>query len=215
MYRAPEQRRSAWSLLVIIAMLTLTLTLAACGVIGSGSGPREGQREAEQRVNEGVEALEAGLLDEAVALYSEAIVLDPLLSLAYLRRSQAFGDLGRLTEALQDASMAVEFAPVPEQARAYSNRSKIYFIRGGLDDAVTNASKAIELDRSLAEAYANRGLAYGGLGNVEQAIADLDEALSLTDDLAFGAQIEELLAEMRGQAIPTSAPEPTPEPTPE
>lgn len=208
-YRPLEQHRWAWSLLVAIAILTPTLALAACGGTGSGSS------EAQQRVNEGVEAQEAGRLDDAVALYTEAIALDRKLYLAYFHRSKAYGELGRFVEALSDASLAVEHAPGPDRVRAYTHRSKAYFDMGELGNAVLNASKAIELDGSFAAAYANRGLAYREQGKLEQAMADLEQALSLTDDPALAAQIEGMIEELRGQAIPTPSPEPTPEPTPE
>ena len=48
-----------------------------------------------------------------------------------------------------------------------------------LEEAITELSKALELDPKLASAYSNRGIAYARKGEYEKAVADYEQALSL------------------------------------
>ena len=51
--------------------------------------------------------------------------------------------------------------------RAYSARGLVYYDRGDDDRAITDFSKAIELDSQNADAYNNRGMAYFRKGDDE------------------------------------------------
>lgn len=78
-------------ILPTIAVLVITGAALAtcCGAFGDSDST-----ESEQRFNEGIDAQEAGRLEEAVTLYTEAIELDPELTEAYGNRSLAYLDLG-------------------------------------------------------------------------------------------------------------------------
>lgn len=51
-----------------------------------------------------------------------------------------------------------------EQAIAHTNRGVAFRIRGGLQRALADLNRAIELDSGLAPIYANRGLIYQYMG---------------------------------------------------
>ena len=89
--------------------------------------------------------------DEALALYTEAIELEPsdvnVLASAYANRSLALGELGRLDEALDDSMRAIELEPTDVNV--------------------------------LPKAYAVRALAQAALGRTAEAEADLAEAIEL------------------------------------
>ena len=53
------------------------------------------------------------------------------------------------------------------------------FDGGYFEQAISDFSKAIELDPSEADAHYNRGLAYGELHRVGEAIADFEKAIEL------------------------------------
>ncbi len=157
--------------------MTIALALAACG----------GLSEAQERYNEGVDAQEAGRLDEAVSLYTKAIELDPELVDAYIHRSSAYLDLGQYDEALGDGSKAIELDP--EVVEAYVNRSAAYLNLGRYDEALDDANKAIDLDPELALAYVARGAVYnervpGEPGDFSKALTDLNKAIELDPELA-------------------------------
>jgi tetratricopeptide (TPR) repeat protein len=66
-----------------------------------------------------------------------------------------------------------------EQAIAYTNRGVAFRIRGGVQRALADLNRAIELDSSLAPIYANRGLVYMYMGEPDPALADFNRALEL------------------------------------
>ena len=66
-----------------------------------------------------------------------------------------------------------------QQAIAYTKRGVAFRIRGGLQRALADLNRAIELDPSLAPIYANRGLVYMYLGESDPALADFNRALEL------------------------------------
>ncbi len=61
--------------------------------------------------DQGNAALSAGKLDEAVALYSEALAIDPENHVLYSNRSAAYAKAGKYLEALQDAEKTVSIKP--------------------------------------------------------------------------------------------------------
>jgi len=116
--------------------VALATVLVACG----------GLSQAEQRYNDGVDAHNAGRIEEAVALYTEAIELDPNLVNAYVNRSAAYGALGRLDEALDDATKAIEWEPKDDSlTQAYGNRANALTGLGRFEEAEADFAKACEL----------------------------------------------------------------------
>jgi tetratricopeptide (TPR) repeat protein len=69
-------------------------------------------------------------------------------------------------------------------ADIYSNRGNVYSDLGQLTQAISDYTKAIELNPKLAEAYSNRGTAYDKLGEYTQAISDYNKAIELNPKLA-------------------------------
>ena len=63
--------------------------------------------------------------------------------------------------------------------RAYTKRGVAFRIRGGLQRALADLNRAIELAPSLAPIYANRGIVYQLMDEVDQALADFNRASCL------------------------------------
>ena len=61
----------------------------------------------------------------------------------------------------------------------YIRRGNRAYDEGRRQDALSEYSKAIELDSNCAAAYYNRGIVYGNLGQHENAIKDYDKAIEL------------------------------------
>jgi len=72
----------------------------------------------------------------------------------------------------------------PKDAKAYFNRGLAYDDKGQYDQAISDYSKAIELNPRLADAYNNRGNAYKNKGQNGQAISDYSKAIELNPRLA-------------------------------
>jgi len=168
----PSRRRYEVAWLGVPLILFSLLAIGACG---------GGLSEAEKRYNEGLDAQNAGRLEEAVSLYTESIELDPNLIDAYVNRSLAYSLLGRYEEAVKDATQAIELDP--KDAGAYSIRSDAYVGLDRLDEAVADANKAIELDPELADAYVSRSQAYRLLDRFDRAVEDASKAIELDPTL--------------------------------
>lgn len=61
--------------------------------------------------DQGNAALSAGNLDEAIRLYSEALLLDPSNHVLFSNRSAAYAKAGKYGEALKDAEQTVTIKP--------------------------------------------------------------------------------------------------------
>jgi Flp pilus assembly protein TadD len=68
-----------------------------------------------------------------------------------------------------------------DKARAivHNERGILHLEKGQLDQAITEFTKAIELDPKSDWAYSNRGLAYVRKGQYDQAISDCNKALEI------------------------------------
>ena len=72
----------------------------------------------------------------------------------------------------------------PGKARPYYNRGFAYEQQNNLLQAISDYTKAIEIDRNFAMAYTNRGVVYGKQGNLSEAIPDLNKAIEINPNLA-------------------------------
>ena len=71
-----------------------------------------------------------------------------------------------------------------KDAEVYNNRGFAYCEIGQYDQAISDFSKAIEINPRLAPAYNNRGTAYLYTARYEQAILDLSKAVEIDPRLA-------------------------------
>ena len=76
-------------------------------------------------------------------------------------------------------------APKKEKdAEAYYNRGVAWQKKGDYDRAITDYTKAIELNPNLAMAYVNRGSAYLGKSLYDQVISDCNKAIEINPKFA-------------------------------
>jgi tetratricopeptide (TPR) repeat protein len=64
-------------------------------------------------------------------------------------------------------------------AKPYVNRSSIYDVLGKYDLAISDSSKAIEIDPNNKQAYTNRCYAYVALEQYDLAVIDCTKALQI------------------------------------
>ena len=108
-----------------------------------------------------------GEIDKSLNDLTEAIRLDPSLSVAYGNRGNVYDRLERFEEALQDYDRAIELDP--ENALGHRNRA----------GTLLALNQAIHVDPGLAEAYVKRAAAYTMVGDLDTALNDYDEATSI------------------------------------
>jgi len=73
--------------------------------------------------------------------------LNPEYAEAYYNRGVAYGESGKVEEAIADYTKAVELNP--ESAEAYYNRGIAYGKSGKVEEAIADYTKAIELNPEL------------------------------------------------------------------
>ena len=125
----------------------------------------------------GVNKLNKGDNEGAIADLSKAIELDPKLAPAYAVRAYAKCEKEDLAGALSDATTALKFDP--ENFIAYATRGRTKGKKEDYDGAIPDLSKAIDLDPTDFSAYKNRGRCLREKGNHDGAIADYSKAIEL------------------------------------
>ena len=85
-----------------------------------------------------------GQADRAIADYTQALVINPRLALAYTNRGLAYHDKGQYDQALADYEEAL--AINPSDAEAYTNRGFVYMVNlGNKTKACADWKRACEL----------------------------------------------------------------------
>ncbi len=72
----------------------------------------------------------------------------------------------------------------PNKARGYYNRGTVYSKKGQYERAISDLTRAINIDPDFAHPYNNRGTAYANKGEYENAISDFSEALTIDPNYA-------------------------------
>jgi tetratricopeptide (TPR) repeat protein len=131
----------------------------------------------------GTRLLEAGLHNEAIPYFDEAIRLNPRFAEgAYNNRGNARRALGDLESAIADYSQAI--SSNSEFSNAYNNRGLARRSLGDLEGAIADYSQAIVKNPRHAEAFYNRGLARAASGDPAGAVADYSEAIAIDPSYA-------------------------------
>lgn len=114
-------------------------------------------------------------------LFSHAIAATPNNHLAYINLGIAYGELGRLPDAVEAFKQAIRIDP---HAEAYTNLGIAYGKLGRLQEAVEAFRQAVRIKPNYAKAYNNLGIAYGQLGRWQEAIDALKQATKIKPDYA-------------------------------
>ena len=131
-------------------------------------------------------------LDEAVASYDRALVLNRDYSTALINRGLALEALERFAEGLESYDRAI--AIQPNSAEALLNRGNALQQLGRLAEALESYDRTLALRPDLAEGYYNRGDTLQNLRHLDEAVASYDRAVDLNPDF-----VEALLK--RGNAL--------------
>jgi tetratricopeptide (TPR) repeat protein len=126
--------------------------------------------------NLGLSQSRAGMKEEAVTSYREAIVMDPNFKEAHYNLARTLMSLGRYEEALvaMDEHLKVE----PDSYRIFFNQGFCLYNLGRYDEAIEKYGLALE-QKETSDVLNNIGLAYDKLGEKETAQAFYREAKGL------------------------------------
>ncbi|APV51010.1 hypothetical protein BWI17_15745 [Betaproteobacteria bacterium GR16-43] len=123
-----------------------------------------------------------GRLNEAIALYAQAIAANPAHSEAHNNLGSAFQSLGRRPEAVESFGRAVSCNPASAYFR-YNFGTALQDV-GRLDEAVAQYQHALAVMPQLAPAHFNIANARKDQGRFEEAVAAYRKAVTLKPDYA-------------------------------
>lgn len=129
----------------------------------------------------GIIALQTQRTQQAVALITKAIGINPDVAEAYCNRGSALSDLKRPADALANYNKAI--ALKPEFAEAYNNRGNSLMDLKRSTEALLSYDKAIALKPDYAEAYSSRGYTLNDLARPAEALGSCDKAIALKPKL--------------------------------
>lgn len=148
---------------IILTAICWTILTAAFG------------QDAKKFYKEGIEKAEAGKLDEAIALFSKSINLQPEDYYSWFNRGIAKNMQGLNEEALLDFEQSIKLAP--DYKKGYLNRGTTKKRLTDYEGAISDYSYAIKLDPNYSDAYYNRGLIYELLSKKDSACMDFNKAM--------------------------------------
>jgi tetratricopeptide (TPR) repeat protein len=135
----------------------------------------------------GNQALAAHQWEKAIGYFDKAIKANPASAAAYVGRSKANLNLGKLDQALEDAKVAVE--KTPDKPAVYGQRAIVLKLMGKNDDALKDFTIAVKLNPSYAWAYAQRADIYSRGKDQDKALADINAALKSDPNFADGYRL--------------------------
>jgi tetratricopeptide (TPR) repeat protein len=132
---------------------------------------------AETQNNLGVKLADAGKLQEAIAVYGQALRLRPDFPEAHNNLGVALADQGQLAAAQNCYRAALQLRP--EYAEAHNNLGVALFRQELIDQAVAALREAVRLKPDYAAAHANLGAALADRGDFVEAVEHYRTALAI------------------------------------
>lgn len=117
-----------------------------------------------------------GRTEEAIALYREALKMDPGYEGAHLNLGAVFSQLGDVNDAMAEFKQAIQLKP--DDPSAYNDLGAVVAATQ-LDEGMSLFQKAIQLEPGYADAHKNLGQALAIKGRSQEAVAQYQESLRL------------------------------------
>ena len=116
------------------------------------------------------------MFDKALSDYTKAIKLSPNNAIFFNNRGYTLNNMGLYLKAIEDFTKSINLQP---DANPYRHRGNAYYHIQRYDSAISDLSKAIELNSKYKEAYIDRSKVYKMIGKPNLAKADEKIASSL------------------------------------
>ncbi|MBD2198882.1 MULTISPECIES: tetratricopeptide repeat protein [Calothrix] len=166
-----------WRLfLSAIAILTFTFCTHAANAAPLSHTQATTQTTAREFFELGVNEIQHGDYQQAIANLNQAIQLQSDFHQAYSDRCLAYLHLQQYHQAIADCTVAINLSPT--NAQAYLNRGLANYRQQDYPAAIADYEQAIALQPHEFRAYYNLALAYAATGNYSQSITDYNLALS-------------------------------------
>ncbi len=159
--------------------------------------PTSAQLEAESWYQRGAAAHGQGLLEEAVACFGRATVLNTRHFFAWFARGMALHDLRRFEEsAASYGQAAIIDGRNPD---LFLNRGAMWLDAGQFDQALADFDRALSMRRDFPEALINRGNALKALGRFDEAMACYERLIGVYPRFAAAYNNRGNILQDRGQ----------------
>jgi tetratricopeptide (TPR) repeat protein len=124
--------------------------------------------------NLGVALADRGEFDEAIALYRQALKLQPYYPDAHINLGRALAALGQIDEAIRHYREALR---MEDNQRAHVYLGEILAAQGKHDEAILHYRESLRIQPSSAGTYNNLALSLAAMGKTDEAIAEYRKAL--------------------------------------
>lgn len=114
---------------------------------------------------------------QALSYYTKVIRLDRSVDEAFLGRSIAYHEIGRIEDSIADLNVFI--LRNPNHSMAYVYRGVRYMAQGAIEYAEENLLKAIEINPRNAQAFDDLGVLYAQLGQIDIAMKLFGQALHI------------------------------------
>jgi type IV pilus assembly protein PilF len=179
----------------LVSSLAFALLLSGCRHIPT----EKEQQTAEIRYNLGVQAQQAGNIQEALGEFQRAVEIDP----SNAEAQNALGILLHLSfrrhaEAIEHYEKALEIRPTFSEARA--NLANVYLDQGQYDQAIKLYEQVLNdmLYPTPFIAQGNMGWAYYKKGDTEKALENIKASVTLNPNFCLGFKNLGLIYEQTG-----------------
>lgn len=167
----------------LIAVLREKMQIATPQTSETPKTEEDEPQEFEKLFYQGLEQADQGKMLEAIALWDQALALNPNISAIWHNRGSALGHLGRLEEALASFDQAIEINP--QDYQAWNDRGNALYNLQQWEKALISWEKVISLKSDFTQAWYSRGCALEHLNRLEEALQSYNQALKLKPDLAI------------------------------
>jgi tetratricopeptide (TPR) repeat protein len=121
--------------------------------------------------------LESSTFNKKIYYFTKAVELNPRLAIAFKKRGMIYYFQEKYSKMLLDFRRYTALTPSDPEGFGMIGLAQLKL--GNFTEAITQLSRAIDMDPLLASAYLHRSEAYYHKGLFEQAVADSTEAISL------------------------------------
>ncbi|SRR6266487_1233250 len=139
-----------------------------------------GDHEVAHALNDiGVHLGRRGKEEAALAVFEEAIELDPQYALAYYNMGNSLNILGQPTEAMKAYDSAIQYGDTGVTVLSLIDKGNIFLGWKRYPEALSTFNEAIRLNPQEALAYNGKGNALQYLRQYQEAVSAFDEAIRL------------------------------------
>ncbi|MDJ0601930.1 MAG: tetratricopeptide repeat protein [Crocosphaera sp.] len=141
------------------------------------TSPQNAFETVETYFNQGIEQANLGDLEAAIALWDQALALDPNFAPAWHNRGSALGTLGQLEEAI--ASFDQALALNSQDVEALNAKGQVLYSLQQWPEAIACWDQVLSIQPNYYQAWYNRGSALELMGQPSEAIESYQKAVDI------------------------------------